>query len=54
MADASSTQHAIKPSHPNPSWQVTADHQIKRVEGPVAEPGPGHVLLHIKATGICG
>ncbi|KAK8080995.1 hypothetical protein PG997_008813 [Apiospora hydei] len=48
------TQHVIKTSHPNPSLQVTADHQIKMVEAPVEEPGPGQVLLHIKATGICG
>ncbi|KAK7955814.1 canditate alcohol dehydrogenase [Apiospora aurea] len=48
------TQHVIKASHPNPSLQVTADHQIKMVEAPVEEPGPGQVLLHIKATGICG
>ncbi|KAK8033718.1 hypothetical protein PG991_003116 [Apiospora marii] len=54
MADANSTQNGIKTSHPNPSLQVTADHQIKMVEAPVGEPGPGHVLLHIKATGICG
>ncbi|KAK7957873.1 hypothetical protein PG988_012721 [Apiospora saccharicola] len=44
----------IKTSHPNPSLQVTADHEIKMVEAPVEEPGPGDVLLHIKATGICG
>lgn len=44
----------IRTSHPNPSLQVTADHQIKMVEAPVEEPGPGEVLLHIKATGVCG
>ncbi|KAI0155583.1 chaperonin 10-like protein [Pestalotiopsis sp. NC0098] len=44
----------IKTSHPNPSLLVTADHQIKMAEAPVEEPGPGDVLLHIKATGICG
>ncbi|KAF1989342.1 GroES-like protein [Aulographum hederae CBS 113979] len=38
----------------NPSLQVTADHKIKMVEAPIEEPGPGTVLLHIKATGICG
>lgn len=39
---------------PNPSLQVTADHQIKLVEAPVLAPGKGEVLLHIKATGVCG
>ncbi|KAL4745899.1 hypothetical protein BDW72DRAFT_210942 [Aspergillus terricola var. indicus] len=38
----------------NPSLQVTADHQIKLVEAPVHEPGKGEVLVHIKATGVCG
>ncbi|KAI9370420.1 chaperonin 10-like protein [Aspergillus egyptiacus] len=39
---------------PNPSLQVTADHQIKLVEAPILAPGKGEVLLQIKATGICG
>ena len=39
---------------PNPSLQVTADHKLKQVEAPVREPGLGEVLLHIKATGVCG
>lgn len=39
---------------PNPSLQVTADHQLKQVEAPVPSPGPGEVLIHVKATGICG
>lgn len=38
----------------NPSLQVTPDHQLKLVEAPVYQPGPGEVLLHIKATGVCG
>jgi L-iditol 2-dehydrogenase len=38
----------------NPSLQVTADHRIEMLEGPIERPGPGDVLLHIKATGICG
>lgn len=54
MATTNGTKHVVKTSHPNPSLQVTADHQIKMVEAPVVEPGPGDVLLHIKATGICG
>jgi L-iditol 2-dehydrogenase len=44
----------LKASSPNISLQVTADHQIKMEEAPVHEPGPGEVLLHVKATGICG
>ncbi|KAH7034578.1 chaperonin 10-like protein [Microdochium trichocladiopsis] len=44
----------LKPSHPNPSLQVTADHKLKLVDAPIHEPGPGEVLLHIKTTGICG
>ncbi|CEJ55699.1 Putative Sorbitol dehydrogenase [Penicillium brasilianum] len=44
----------IKTSHPNPSLQVTADHQLKSVEAPVYAPREGEVLVHIKATGICG
>lgn len=38
----------------NPSLQVTADHKIKMVEAPIGKPGPGEVLIHVKATGICG
>ncbi|KAJ5287921.1 hypothetical protein N7478_003607 [Penicillium angulare] len=44
----------IKASHPNPSLQVTSDHKLKLVEAPVYAPGRGEVLVHIKATGICG
>ncbi|GAB7361941.1 hypothetical protein MBLNU230_g1979t1 [Neophaeotheca triangularis] len=39
---------------PNPSLVATADHQLKQVEAPVYAPGFGEVLLHIKATGVCG
>lgn len=39
---------------PNPSIQVTPHHHLKVVEAPVYAPGRGEVLLHIKATGICG
>ena len=39
---------------PNPSLQVTADHNIKLVETPVYAPQRDQVLLQIKATGICG
>jgi len=40
--------------HSNPSLQVTADHRIEILEAPIERPGLGDVLLHIKATGICG
>jgi L-iditol 2-dehydrogenase len=46
--DTNSTKHL------NPSLQVTADHNIEMVEAPIENPGPGDVLIHIKATGICG
>ena len=39
---------------PNPSLQVTADHQLKQVDAPVHAPKKGEVLLQVKATGICG
>jgi hypothetical protein len=38
----------------NPSLQVTAHHRIKMVDAPVRKPGRGEVLLHVRATGICG
>ncbi|KAL1887778.1 hypothetical protein Sste5346_010017 [Sporothrix stenoceras] len=38
----------------NPSLQVTADHRLKAVDAPVYAPKAGEVLLHVKATGICG
>lgn len=44
----------IETPRPNPSLQATADHNIKLVEAPVLRPERGEVLLHIKATGICG
>ncbi|KAJ5618191.1 hypothetical protein N7537_003305 [Penicillium hordei] len=44
----------LKVSYPNPSLQVTADHQLKSVDTPVYAPKPGEALVHIKATGICG
>jgi L-iditol 2-dehydrogenase len=46
--------NTIVTPRPNPSLQATADHCLKLVEAPVPEPGYGEVLLHIKATGICG
>ncbi|KAF2186574.1 putative alcohol dehydrogenase [Zopfia rhizophila CBS 207.26] len=49
-----SPKNAIAAPLPNPSLQVTADHQLKQVEAPVYPPGRGEVLLHIKATGVCG
>ncbi|KAF9732754.1 hypothetical protein PMIN06_007074 [Paraphaeosphaeria minitans] len=49
-----STKSTISTPLPNPSLQVTADHNLKQVEAPVYAPGIGEVLLHIKATGVCG
>jgi len=34
--------------HTNPS------HDLKVVETPVPEPKEGEVIIHVKATGICG
>ncbi|KAH7368816.1 chaperonin 10-like protein [Plectosphaerella cucumerina] len=39
---------------PNPALQVTADHSLKAIDAPVLAPKRGQVLLHIKATGVCG
>ena len=41
-------------SLPNPSLQVTADQQILLTPNPVRAPRPDEVLIHVKATGICG
>ncbi|KAL3956082.1 hypothetical protein ACCO45_008928 [Purpureocillium lilacinum] len=38
----------------NPSLVVTKDGRIKMEDAPMAEPGPDEVLLHVRATGICG
>jgi len=60
LVDASSASEAhvqkptIKTPLPNPSLQVTADHNLKLQEAPVYAPAKGEVLLHIKATGVCG
>ena len=29
-------------------------HEIHLVEKPLIKPGPGQVLVHVRATGICG
>lgn len=40
---------------PNPSLQITPDHQLHLVPNtPVYLPQAGEVLIHVKATGICG
>ncbi|KAJ5645849.1 hypothetical protein N7490_002221 [Penicillium lividum] len=51
---ASLERTVITASHPNPSLQVTADHNLKSVNAPIYAPGRGEALVHIKATGICG
>lgn len=53
-AASANGQSFVKTPRPNPSLQATADHRLKLVEAPVPEPGQGEVLLHVKATGICG
>ncbi|KAH7112022.1 chaperonin 10-like protein [Dactylonectria macrodidyma] len=45
---------AAKAAPQNPCLVVTADHRIKMEEAPIPELGVGEVLLHIRATGICG
>lgn len=50
LSDPSSAQGLM----PNPSLVVTADHQIKLESAPIHEPGPNDVLLHVRASGICG
>ncbi|KAF2731961.1 alcohol dehydrogenase [Polyplosphaeria fusca] len=53
-SDPNFRSKTIKTPLPNPSLQVTADHNLKQVDAPVYSPGPNDVLLHIKATGVCG
>jgi hypothetical protein len=48
------TRATISTPLPNPSLMVTADHKLKQEEAPVYAPARGEVLLHIKATGVCG
>jgi L-iditol 2-dehydrogenase len=54
LKNPSGNAQILKAPLPNPSLQVTADHNLKRVDAPVYAPQAGEVLLHIKATGICG
>ncbi len=55
MADQGlSNTAAVKADPQNPCLVVTADHRIKMEEATIPEPGVGEVLLHIRATGICG
>jgi L-iditol 2-dehydrogenase len=43
---------------PSPDANIAAfynpGHEIHLVEKPRPKPGPGQVLLHVRATGICG
>ncbi|CAG8425740.1 unnamed protein product [Penicillium salamii] len=50
----SSDRTLLRVSHPNPSLQVTADHNLNSADAPVYSPRAGEALVHIKATGICG
>ncbi|KAH7406648.1 chaperonin 10-like protein [Phaeosphaeria sp. MPI-PUGE-AT-0046c] len=51
---ANETTRFLSTPLPNPSLMVTADHQLKQENAPVYPPARGEVLLHIKATGVCG
>ncbi|KAF4591373.1 sorbitol dehydrogenase [Ophiocordyceps camponoti-floridani] len=42
------------PPYNNPSLVVTADGRVRLHDAPVQDPGPDDVLLHVRATGICG
>jgi L-iditol 2-dehydrogenase len=47
-----------KGEQPKPGANIAAfynpQHEIHLVEKPRPKPGPGQVLLHVRATGICG
>ncbi|KAK9312416.1 chaperonin 10-like protein [Lipomyces starkeyi] len=45
---------SITPRLPNPALKVTADHKIRMEDSAILRPGKGEVLIHVKATGICG
>lgn len=36
------------------AYAITAPGRLERVEVPVPEPGPGRVLVRLRAGGICG
>jgi L-iditol 2-dehydrogenase len=38
----------------NPSLYVTPDHNIRLEESPIPKPSPTQVLIHVRASGICG
>ncbi|KAK6386308.1 hypothetical protein LTS17_001883 [Exophiala oligosperma] len=38
----------------NPSLYVTPDHDVRVEESPIPPPSPTEVLIHVRATGICG
>jgi L-iditol 2-dehydrogenase len=42
------------PSTANIAAFYNPAHEIHLVEKPVPKPGPGQVLVHVRATGICG
>lgn len=50
-----SSKRCLISNLPNPSLQVTAEHTIKLVSStPIPSLEPGQVLIHVRATGICG
>jgi hypothetical protein len=38
----------------NPAVYTNPSHDLKVVKTDIPEPGEGEVLVHVKATGICG
>jgi L-iditol 2-dehydrogenase len=51
--------HVLAPGEvPAPDANIAAfynpNHEIHLVQKPRPKPGPGQVLVHVRATGICG
>lgn len=45
---------AIPGSDCNLACAYTPNHEVKLIKKPMPKPGKGEVVLHIRATGICG
>jgi hypothetical protein len=54
LSNPASAPHVAADPRKNPCLVVTADHTIRMDEAPIAEPGEGEVLIHVRTTGICG
>ena len=46
--------HRLSQAHANPSLHVTPSHILELKSTPIPRPSPTQVLLHVRATGICG